>query len=197
MYYYHVPSADSHPHVVIRTPDFEKDMADWKVSFIDIFLLLDYPDSGIRRKLSYPFIGFELLSHKMIREHGRVIGGLFYGIMRISRKMTRMLSTPDSSRICIRAVDIMGNSWERVDFGEPVMFDFEDTRIPVPCNYDKVLTEFYGDYMTPPPEDQRGGAQGFPYSLLEDYLEDESGIVKHKRLCRNDLPKRFGRPRPL
>lgn len=32
---------------------------------------------------------------------------------------------------------------------------FEDTTIPVPKAYDRILTQFYGDYMQLPPEDQR------------------------------------------
>lgn len=32
---------------------------------------------------------------------------------------------------------------------------FEDTVFLIPCMWDKYLTHFYGDYMTPPPEDKR------------------------------------------
>ena len=65
-YYYHVPSADSHPHVIVKTPDFDTALRERRVTFIDIFLLLDYPDSAVRRGLMFPSIGFELLSHKII-----------------------------------------------------------------------------------------------------------------------------------
>ncbi|MCR4681961.1 MAG: LicD family protein [Clostridiales bacterium] len=34
---------------------------------------------------------------------------------------------------------------------------FEDRLFTVPGNYDAYLTHFYGDYMTPPPENKRGG----------------------------------------
>ena len=72
--------------------------------------------------------------------------------------------------------------------GEPFMSDFEDISMPIPHNYDKVLTEFYGDYMTPPPEDQRSGASGYPYSLMADYLEDKAGGQKHRRMSGKDMP---------
>lgn len=39
--------------------------------------------------------------------------------------------------------------------GEGVMLPFEDTEIRCPVEYDRVLTQMYGDYMTPPPEEQR------------------------------------------
>ncbi len=35
-------------------------------------------------------------------------------------------------------------------YGEGTMYDFEDTELCGPCDYDKVLTRQYGDYMTPP-----------------------------------------------
>ena len=189
-YYYHAPSADSHPHVVVKTDDMVEDIKSQNVSFIDIFLFLDYPESAIRRALMYPFIGFELLSHKIIRDHGsKAVKEFFYAVMNVSRKMSRLISVPDTPRVCFRAVEIRENSWERKDLGEPVPHRFEDTTIPLPCNADKMLREYYGDYMTPPPEDQRAGATGFPYSLLEDYLEDQSDGPRHHRLCRADLPK--------
>lgn len=42
-------------------------------------------------------------------------------------------------------------------FNESVELDFEDCRFTAPKEYDKALTHMYGDYMTPPPESERGG----------------------------------------
>lgn len=36
-----------------------------------------------------------------------------------------------------------------------VYLPFEGHELPVPIGYDHLLTKIYGDYMTPPPEDQR------------------------------------------
>lgn len=41
--------------------------------------------------------------------------------------------------------------------GTPVLYEFEDTAFYGVEDYDKYLTTVYGDYMTPPPEDKRGG----------------------------------------
>lgn len=41
-------------------------------------------------------------------------------------------------------------------FGDGVELPFEDTTIVCPVEYDKVLTQMYGEYMQLPPEDQRG-----------------------------------------
>lgn len=41
--------------------------------------------------------------------------------------------------------------------GTPKLYDFEDTQFYGVEKYDEYLTRIYGDYMTPPPEDKRGG----------------------------------------
>lgn len=41
-------------------------------------------------------------------------------------------------------------------FGDGVELPFEDTTIVCPVEYDKVLTQMYGEYMRLPPEGQRG-----------------------------------------
>lgn len=40
-------------------------------------------------------------------------------------------------------------------FEKVVMFPFDGREIPVPAGYDAMLTTTYGDYMTPPPVEQR------------------------------------------
>ncbi|MBQ9184360.1 MAG: LicD family protein [Bacteroidales bacterium] len=39
--------------------------------------------------------------------------------------------------------------------GEPLMANFEGMKVPLPSGNDTLLTQIYGDYMTPPPEDKR------------------------------------------
>lgn len=46
-------------------------------------------------------------------------------------------------------------SVKRSWFEETVMLPFENTELPAPKDYEEYLTCFYGDYMTPPPEDKR------------------------------------------
>ena len=40
-------------------------------------------------------------------------------------------------------------------YGEGRLYTFDDLMLMGPVNYDFVLSQMYGDYMTPPPEDQR------------------------------------------
>ncbi len=42
-------------------------------------------------------------------------------------------------------------------FGKPMWVEFEDTRLPVPEHYHEYLTQMFGDYMTPPPVENRVG----------------------------------------
>ncbi len=44
---------------------------------------------------------------------------------------------------------------ERKWLDDTVELDFEDTKLAVPADYISYLEYFYGDYMTPPPEDKR------------------------------------------
>ncbi len=41
------------------------------------------------------------------------------------------------------------------NYKEAIWWDFEDVKMPVPNGYDEILTTIYGDYMTPPPEEER------------------------------------------
>ena len=45
--------------------------------------------------------------------------------------------------------------YDKDDFKEVIQVKFEDTYVNVPKNYDKILTELYGDYMQLPPEEDR------------------------------------------
>lgn len=45
--------------------------------------------------------------------------------------------------------------YDKNDFKEVIQVKFEDINVNVPKNYDKILTELYGDYMQLPPEEKR------------------------------------------
>ncbi|WP_270942928.1 LicD family protein [Romboutsia lituseburensis] len=42
-------------------------------------------------------------------------------------------------------------------FGEPIYVEFENYLLPIPKEYDKYLSQCYGDYMKLPPENERTG----------------------------------------
>ena len=54
--------------------------------------------------------------------------------------------------------------------------DFENRKFMAPACYDKFLTQFYGDYMTPLPEEQRGCKIHGEIVDLEHSYKDYIGI---------------------
>lgn len=70
-------------------------------------------------------------------------------------------------------------------FGEGAIKEFEGRNVIIPKNYDAYLTHIYGDYMTPPPLDQRGGHE-FVYV---NYDERISGKQKRDVITKikNDI----------
>ena len=69
-------------------------------------------------------------------------------------KKAMEISSPDA-KYCMLVYD-PGSVWEKEWFGEkPAYLEFEGEMFRVPENYDKVLSETYGDYMKLPPVEQR------------------------------------------
>ena len=59
----------------------------------------------------------------------------------------------------------LGITFQKKCFQEGLLIPFETEEFPAPKEFDKVLTDRYGDYMTPPPEEQR-----IPEHILEGYI---------------------------
>lgn len=49
-----------------------------------------------------------------------------------------------------------------------ILHDFEGRQYYIPAGYDKILTDFYGDYMTPPPPEKQVLTHGYEAYVLED-----------------------------
>lgn len=49
-----------------------------------------------------------------------------------------------------------------------ILHEFEGRQYYIPVGYDKILTDFYGDYMTPPPKEKQVLTHGFDAFVLED-----------------------------
>lgn len=47
--------------------------------------------------------------------------------------------------------------YKRSDYSNPIRVPFEDVMLPVPSGYDAILTQIFGDYMTPPPNKEQVG----------------------------------------
>ncbi len=54
-------------------------------------------------------------------------------------------------------------------FKKSIEVKFEDETFPIPSGFDEMLTNFYGDYMTPPPEKDRNG-----HKIRAYYISDRT-----------------------
>ena len=75
----------------------------------------------------------------------------------VLKKRDRLLqSVPESEWLANHggfASETAPSSW----YGEGVQVPFEGMQVTAPKEYDKLLTQIYGDYMTPPPVEKREG----------------------------------------
>ncbi len=60
------------------------------------------------------------------------------------------------------------------DYAGTVKLKFEDGEYNAPAGYHNILTAIYGDYMTPPPEDKRGGHDLTMGEIIWDLEKDYS-----------------------
>lgn len=58
-------------------------------------------------------------------------------------------------------------------FDDTVLLDFEGKKYPAPVGWDEWLSEMYGDYMTPPPEEKRISTHKFVCFYDEKYNEEK------------------------
>lgn len=75
------------------------------------------------------------------------------------QKIDRALKRCDYTR-CRYLVNFMGayklrEMFPKTYYGRGASYEFEGLSLNGPENYDAILTQMYGDYMAPPPEDQR------------------------------------------
>ena len=59
-------------------------------------------------------------------------------------------------------------------YGEGVSLPFEDVMLLCPSDWDTVLTTVFGDYMTPPPVEERNGHEGSLGKIIYDCDRDYS-----------------------
>ncbi|MBQ8179844.1 MAG: LicD family protein [Candidatus Methanomethylophilaceae archaeon] len=170
-YYYNECPSDSHPHIIYRGVDLEQGLRDEDLPFIDLFTLVPYPDKPVNRFLTDTALwGFAGSIHVINKLENVALYRLFRRIPRFFKWLSSLTTNKDTSVVTVCTTNFKKNRFPLDYFGTPVVHPFEDTDVPLPCETDRMLTELYGDYMTPPPEDKRTGAGGFPCSAYSEYI---------------------------
>ncbi len=145
---------------------------------IDIFPIDNVPESEIKRKIYYSkypifyhLIRNSIFKVKTSNKINSCIHSLIHSFLKIYpghqgiiKRFDRYLTKYNDKNTNYVTVHISRD--EPINFGKNGFFDkrdfepsrkvkFEDIEIYVPYNYDRILTIFYGDYMTLPPEEKR------------------------------------------
>lgn len=175
-YYYHEPSADDHPHVVFRSDDMEDALREQRAPFIDLFVIEPYPEGRMRRILAdISIMGSSCSIWAIDRISNMRIHRMISWIPEAFSRIGHMVCEKNTSMTVIYCTGFRKLRFPAASYDGAYMHAFEDTEVPLPGGVDRMLRSVFGDYMTPPPEDQRTGASGFPCSILKDYLAEMHG----------------------
>ena len=161
---------------------------------IDIFVMDNLPDDRqkIRKLIKRVTFWHNMLWAKLIRFRkdrafsktlalaaGKLMA-LPFSVWRIAKKIDNVAQTysaeTDGAYIGTVAALTYGEReiYNREWFAETVELTFEGRSCPAPQAWDAMLTQVYGDYMTPPPEDKRGSTHDFDAEWKDDDSNDRN-----------------------
>ena len=155
---------------VFNEPNMYYDSLEHRGIFVDIFRLENVPNGRIKQIWQY-FCAEVLLCYCLSQKGCNNFNA--------KKKILILLSAPlkikciynffkkQVERYRTKITDYVGmfggryrlnNSiYKRSDYSNPISVSFEDTTLPVPSGYDAILTTIFGDYMTPPPQQEQIG----------------------------------------
>ena len=113
----------------------------------------------MRKRQFFANVGKGSELNKLVRKHYyKLIGSKIGAVSRVIEahdKKIEKICTPDA-KYSLFVYDTVDSIWEKEWFGEKTVYlEFEGELFRVPENYDKVLSETYGDYMKLPPVEDR------------------------------------------
>ena len=112
---------------------------------------------------------------------------IFSRVPKWFERKAKNLTPPNTNLTTVYSTTFKDDIFPSAYFKGTFMHPFEDTEAPLPVGIDVALASLFNDYMTPPPEDKRHGANGFPCSILKDYRMSASDRdVKTSR--KNNIP---------
>ena len=173
-YYFHESRADCHPHVILKTKDFENDLKNRKAPFIDLFLFYPYPNGWFRRRFFNLMATLSYITTYLLESAKSFFWyRVFCKVPKIFEKVALMVVKSDHKWIAHFVPAFRDDIFEIDDFGEPLLREFEDTLMPIPREWEKFLLKNFGEtYMEPPPPEKRTGAHGYPVDAYFDYMLD-------------------------
>lgn len=136
--------------------------------FIDVFPMENAPSNRIKRFWQY-MCGKIIISYCLKKRGIKNVAILKRFVLAISmileNKTVRSFFKNQVEKYrnlnCIYLGSFSGNQrfkttfFRRLDYSEPIRVPFEDTMLPIPPGYDRILRQIYGDYMTPPPVEKQ------------------------------------------
>jgi len=133
--------------------NFSRQLFFYKIARCKSFLIEEDSLYGKANKLLYTLHNrYHLLKHVLKEEKQKD------NVVRTITKYQKTDSENGEEYFCYAAVYLPKPEkcfFSRQWFGQPMKMEFEGQMFSVPQNWDGVLQNLYGDYMTPPPEEQR------------------------------------------
>ena len=187
-----IESEENYPYLfaklTLKNTRFEEEWAsqlEFDIGFnIDVFVLDDLAEGKYKRyyQIMRSFLYNRFMITSKIRLNdisfvSKVVSHSMYHILnffkanpaKLNKKCLNFLNRYSDAN-AKNVFDISANAneypliYDKSDFKEVEKVKFEDIYVNVPTNYDKILTELYGDYMELPPEEKR-------YNHPIDYID--------------------------
>lgn len=158
---------------------------DWNIHhgvYVDIFILDECPknkflqkiNTRVRRGTELARRGTYTMSNKKNILKKLSIPLFYHNIILNMWKFIVYNHCKKDKDLCIDTCSCGGLILPRDAFGEPRNMEFEGYEFYVPENVEKFLTHFYGDFMTPPPEEQRRSHHDIVYIDLDNPYKKEN-----------------------
>lgn len=155
---------------VIHEYEDDYTSAEQKGIFLDVFYLDNVPDNVILSRMQYFFAKCYLCyllsvrSYKSATLGKRILIGLSLPLrIKLIREFIITQINKYNKKETAKLGFFYGRTryknaiMKREIYGKPQYVRFEDTMLPVPEQYDRYLTQMFGDYMKLPPENERTG----------------------------------------
>lgn len=137
-------------------------------TYIDIFPLVGVPNNKFKRYIQKLDRTFYLSTEKRV-VNNKLLGAIvnllikILGKDNIKKRCYKNLikydcKSSDNWMSCFASL-YEENIHPKEYYGKPKYIQFEDIKVPVPCEYDKYLRHIYGDYMKLPDEEKRKSDQ--------------------------------------